>query len=472
MLHRSPKRMPPSVAGSKDRKRLPVEKALHTTKPEVGSSRSAGADPSWEELFLDRLRKVSLPLLRLGDPRPDGAGTETGSRLYFRRYAEHALELEIYLDACHARSNAAFAPLREYVASLRGFARAGLHLCDVIHRSGVDLYPPPGQVGDVLLAEARTTLDFVVGSLSSLWRECASELERVLGTGLVLGHSRESLAEVAPPMFHLPATMEQVSVPEQNRRIAELAGKFLGHRKILERQGGGSRFEGVEEMRRFVLESSDEQQVRFFQTRIHNLISGYDTFVQGTAVEGHDPELPRFRAHVAMILALLEFMTELVHFYERHENDIRSETAKNRVAQIVDKALVLDRILNFALVQVHAMVRAVATLAEKLVERFTLQDRIVCTIPAGLSIHARPVHLITRIVEHHATPVTVTVGKTTCYAGSILQVLMAVGGAPDVRELTFVGDRRPLEDLKTLFEAGLGERGAGSLPRELSYLGV
>ena len=86
-----------------------------------------------------------------------------------------------------------------------------------------------------------------------------------------------------------------------------------------------------------------------------------------------------------------------------------------------------------------------------------------------VELHARPVSLIARIVDHYGTPVQMTIGDTTCYAGSILQVLMAIGSNTDAREVTFEGDSKPLEDLRVLFDCGMGETET-PLPKELAYL--
>ena len=48
--------------------------------------------------------------------------------------------------------------------------------------------------------------------------------------------------------------------------------------------------------------------------------------------------------------------------------------------------------------------------------------------------------------------------------------MILAGSNPDVRTLEFRGDTHPLEDLRLLFEAGLGEWGMDRLPDALSYL--
>jgi phosphotransferase system HPr-like phosphotransfer protein len=164
-------------------------------------------------------------------------------------------------------------------------------------------------------------------------------------------------------------------------------------------------------------------------------------------------------------------MVELVHFYERHENDIRSQEAKNRIAAIIKKDEVLDKILNFSLYYLHVYVDLGAPIAEALLVRYTKQTQVTLKIPEGVYLHARPVSLITRIVSHHGTPVNLRLGEVTCYAGSIINVLMAVGANATVREVSFEGDHAPLTDLRLFFEHGLGE-GPNPLPKSLAYLGL
>lgn len=401
------------------------------------------------------------------------AGVDTSQQV-FRGVSASALELEVILDEAGAKKNSDFACLREFVAGLRGFGRVGQIAAQIRRRCGVSL-PLLLDSGEFCFDRSlNETLKFVSDALEALGVEVRRELGLDLEVSAPIDESPSagSYSEAARPRFVLEANVQQASVREQRRRIAEMGAKFLAHRKILLRQSAARFFNDPEEMGRFVRDVSDEQEVRFFQTRIHNLLSGYDTYVQGTEAERTDDALPKFRGFVELLLLILECMTELVHFYERHENDIRSELAKNRVAQIVDKRMVLDRILNWALYSVHLGIEQARSISEGMVDRYTIQKRAICRLPDGVSLHARPISLITRVVSHHGTPVDLILGNSRCYAGSILQVLMLVGANAGARELTFEGDESALVDLKLLFEHRLGEGGAGSLPQELSYLGL
>ncbi|NRA97069.1 MAG: hypothetical protein HRU14_12760 [Planctomycetes bacterium] len=391
------------------------------------------------------------------------------ARRAFAGIQQRAEEFVSFLDDHGARSNRTYAPLAEYAASVRGFAKMGRHLAHLEARLDRELPLPLGHE-DRFRDETRRTLEFVKWSLTKLEEEALAEAGRLLGETV---HPPPDAGSAGTgdgdPNLRLPSTLDEAAVPEPDRWIAEIASKFLAHKRILDRQSGFRTWADDEEMRRFVLEVSDEQQVRFYMTRMLNVLSRYDTYIQGTSTERQDPELMCFRSFVVTSLHLLEVMAELVHFYERHENEVRSETAKDRIADLVDKQMVLDRILNYGLNFLHVYMDEIAPQAETLVERYTRQTVAKCVVPDGVVLHARPVSLIARIVDHYGTPVQMSIGNTTCYAGSILQVLMAAGQNPTARQVTFEGDSVPLEDLCTLFSHGLGENDA-PLPKRLGYL--
>ena len=388
----------------------------------------------------------------------------------FSEISNAAGRIGVFLEDADARTNAKYAPLSEFISALQGFAKVGRHLCHLKQRVGAE-FPVAGG-SEAFFRDVDDALEFVLGAMRRIHGAMREEIVTVLGDEAAgVPEDEENNGATAQRTAVLPHTLEDVTIPEQEQRIATLASKFLAHRRILKRQSDNQKFQDPKKMRDFVLNVSDEQEVRYFETRIHTLLSRYDTYVEGTSLEAEDPDLPAFRGHIVVMVHLLKIMIELVHFYERHENDIRSIDAKDRIAALVDKGEVLDRILNFCLFYLHAYVDAGAPIAEKLVSCYTRQTRITLTVPDGVDIHARPVSLITKVVAHHGTTVNMTVGDTTCYAGSIINVLMTVGNHPSVRQIEFEGDSAPLRDLQTLFEHGLGE-GSSGLPESLSYLGL
>ena len=85
-------------------------------------------------------------------------------------------------------------------------------------------------------------------------------------------------------------------------------------------------------------------------------------------------------------------------------------------------------------------------------------------------LHARPLSLIVSIVRHHGTAVDLVIDGESSVANSIMGLILFVGRHTGAQEVRFRGDRRPLEDLRLLFEHGLGENGMDHFPEQLWYL--
>jgi hypothetical protein len=411
-----------------------------------------------------------LPLIQLAqEVRPGRNGSHIPKRL-ISAIEERAHEVETFLDDHDARSNRTFATVTEFVACARGFAEIDHTIQHVLSRFASYQASKLSALDQAFLKDAAQTLEFADRSLRKLLDAMVSEASSAARRQ---PPRPRRLAKAPPrslPRFLLPHDIDELAGMNEGQKIAELAALYLAHKHTLDKLSDATRFEDVAEMRRYVLEVSDEEQCRFFQTKIHNLQSKYDTFVKSTKAEKKDGDLKRFRGFVSITLHLIECMTQLVHFYERHENDIRGDVVKDRVAALIDKDQVLDRALNFCLYYAHSYLDVGASLAEQLVKRYTSQERIVLDLPDGVFLHIRPVSLIAEIVKHHGTPVTVTIGKETRYAGSVLDILVAAGSNASERKIIFEGDRRPLEDLRSLFAHRLGEDGFAAFPNELSYL--
>ena len=187
-------------------------------------------------------------------------------------------------------------------------------------------------------------------------------------------------------------------------------------------------------------------------------------------LEARDPRLPSLRGHVSAALHLLEALTYMAHFIERHEADIRSEEAKRRIAALVDRSEIEQLAWNHFLVWADAFLQAGAALAEDLLPEYTTFLELEVEIPPQLSLHARPAALVVGIVNHYGTPVEMEVGGKRCNAGSILELLVTVGSQPDPRTFLFRGDERPVRDIGLLFSHDLGEQGLEALPTDLAYL--
>jgi phosphotransferase system HPr (HPr) family protein len=377
-------------------------------------------------------------------------------------------ELESFLDDYGARFNRTYGPLTELIASVRGFALAGLSLEHLVKR--IEGYGVLERVADPAAAQedlvaART---YVQGVLVDLLRAAAEEARR-LGIEAPNGAGGESDGAPAAVRFRLAGDVDLESIEDEAQRIAEVSSKYLQACQMLKEAG----FEPLADSRergRFLRQRCSEERARVYEATVHNLQSAYDTFIKNTVVESQDPRLAQMRGHVSASLHLLEAATQLIHFVERHGSDPRPGAARPGPAELAPRDEVHHVTLNLLLVWADRMLQAGRGLAEELLPSYTNLLALEVQLREGLSLHARPASLIVSIVNHHGTPVEMEVAGRTCNAGSILELMVLVGSNPEADLFCFRGDEHPLRDIGLLFEHGLGEHGVSSLPDDLGYL--
>lgn len=392
-----------------------------------------------------------------------------GKRDLFELHSE-ADELEVCLDDYGARWNARYHFFTELTASVRGFSLAGLSLEHLHQRLGG--YGVRGSVDaqeaaklDQGLARARS---FVQRSLRILLRGLFDEA-RAVGVdvsqdAVVLGPGKSSLVN-----FRLPRTIGIQDLAAEDQRIAEVASKYLQACEML-KQAGLTVSGSSSERDTILRERCREERARVFEATVHNLQSAYDTHIKNTLCESADPRLLVLRGHLSTCLHLLQAVTQLVHFLERHESGERGAEAQERIAALIGREEVTDIVLNTLLERALWVLSAGSELAEELLPSYTDVRSVTVNLPTGVTLHARPISLIVAVVNHHGTPVEVSIGDKQANGSSILEVMILSGSQPEARSVTFKGDAHPLEDLKILLEAGAGEQGLDSLPDSLAYL--
>jgi phosphotransferase system HPr (HPr) family protein len=392
------------------------------------------------------------------------------TKKHFYQLHSESDELESFLDDYGARFNRTFALLRELVASLRWFALTGFsisHLEGRFESYGVRAVLSRAELA-AMQASFQTTSSFLRQAIEGLLGEMQRESER-LGLPWTGDGFPEKDFEGGDPRQRLPRNVGLEDLVDENQRIAEVAAKYLGACEMLA-ELRIRRVADPLDRRERLARICTEERARVYEATVHNLQSIYDTHVKNTVVEGHDERLPRLRGHLSMALHLLEAVTFLTHFVERHEGGVRAEAADRRIGELVDRAAVQDLILNHMLYWADLYLQRGRRLAEELLPTYTNLQELVVELPESLKLHARPASLIVNIVGHYGTPVELEVQGRKCNAGSILEVLVTVGATPEARQFVFRGDENPLRDIALLFEVGLGERGIDRLPGELAYL--
>jgi phosphotransferase system HPr-like phosphotransfer protein len=422
-----------------------------------------------ERAFGGLLQGRSNDFFRLSNTLLQRVGGEW-SKKHFWQLVSEAEELESFLDDHGARYNKTYSSFRELTASLRWFALSGFSLGHLRGRLGS--YGVALALGQKDLSDLETSLasarNFIRSSSVVLLQAIRSEADR-LGLEVTPETVTEGNLNSSLVRQMLPRNVGQQEPVDEEQKIAEVASKFLAACSMFQVLGI-KRIASPAQRREFLVQVCSEEQARVYEATVHNLQSAYDTHIKNTVLEGRDSRLAQLRGHVSCALHLLESVTFLTHFVERHESGVRSEAAEALITRVVDRASVQDVVLNVLLYWAERIVQAGRLLAEELLPSYTNVQELAVTLPEDLKLHARPAALIVAVVNHYGTPVELELEGATCNAASILELLVTIGSNPEARRFVFRGDENPLQDLRLLFESGLGENGMDSLPDALVYL--
>lgn len=374
--------------------------------------------------------------------------------------AAHALET--FLDDHGARQNQTFVTFGELVASMRGLARVKSRLLHLRHR--LPRYPTLQGSGDLPaeLVKAARILDECLCSLAS------GLIEEAVSLGVEWRGALPAIPEPAVRPRQLPRNLGVDVAGDEHQHIAEIGGRLAS---VLEASRGLDleRVRPVAELASYAAERATEDRCRWYESAVHNIQSMYDTHVGGTSIEEREPWLTQVRGHASISFHLLEMATELAHFYERHENELRHESAKEAIASLVSKQRILDVAVNTCLRQAYLFIESGSTLIDQILTTFVSRRSETLALPDGVTLHARPLALIVQVARHYASPMEIIIGEERCSASSLMGLIMLAGKYPKARSLSVTGDARALSDLVTLFRSGLGEMGS-AIPAELDYL--
>jgi len=420
-----------------------------------------------EGAFASLLERQGDMLFRLAETLVGRADADWTRRHFFQLVSE-ADSVEAFLDDFGARHNRAFAHLRELVASVRGFALAGFSISHLASR--LDGYPNVLSTGEAAAASdsVRRVHAFLQRTVRRLLAAVLDE-SRKLGVKLPSEPFPEERWREDGPRRKLARNMGQDELASDEQKTAEIASKFV-HAAGLFEELAPRRIAVEHERESWLQRHCSEEHARSLEATVHNLQSAYDTWVKGTTIEAGDPRLPKLRGHASAALHLMEATTQLTHFVERHERTGRDDATARRIAALVSQSEVRDITLNHMLVHAAVYMRRGRSVAEDLLPSYTNVQEIDVELREDVMLHARPAALIVGIVHRYGTPVEMVVEGRRCNAGSILEMMVTVGSAPDARRFRFRGDEHPLRDVALLFQHALGEDGLDLLPQELAYL--
>ena len=421
-----------------------------------------------EEEFLAPLRENVAKFFRLALTVVENRGNFS-ARFYFNlRYK--AQTLETFLDDYGARDNLSWSYFAELIASIRNFAIAAFQLSHVIHRYRHYNPPESEQASEEFLTHAMEAQEEINSIVQKLIVEAMEELKRC---GCTLCGE-----EIAAPKFSkirsdvkLPSNVLMDKFKTSEERILRIVENYRKMAIKVHRDKYGKKIE-PSELAGMIPSRVNETKVQILENTLHTIQSEYDTHIRKTDYETKYPDMSIMRAYISIPMHLLEMTRWIIHFYERHEDEIHSDDSRNRVSEIVDKEIVLRLISQFSFFYIHKFMMAGKRVAEKTMSRLVRTSRIPLPVPKPSGFHARPAFYITLVVEEHGTDVFMYVGKRKFDARSVLDLLEAGGLTADLGadEVEFEGDERTLADLKILADCNYCED--ENVPKELNYIRV
>ena len=421
-----------------------------------------------EEEFLEIARKASRNMIMLST-----CLLENTNKLSKRMYGvliKESTDLEDFLDDHGARNNKTWVFFGELVASIRNFSNVAYIISHVFRR--FTLYRLNNQHEQEFVHDAGVVMQFLNESIISLFSHLKTEAEMI---GLEIPPCTLNESELEDLVVKvLPHTIDEETVGEINANVTHVAAEFLAivksstpvmfEKKVSEKQ-----------IEKLIPAKINEDVLRNAESKIHSLQSMYDTYIHKTPVESKDESLKSLRGYISIILHLIETAQRLCHFVERHETKVRVETTTKRIEKIVSRKAVLDTVINFALYYYTLFLTGGSSLAESIVQNYTVVDAIVLKVPEGLGFHLRPSTLVAKVVNNYGTKTTMVINSKEFDAGSVIDLMWAAGviKKEGLSQVEFRGDKKTLHDLKILADVNYGEDTMGKsvpLPEEISYL--
>jgi phosphotransferase system HPr (HPr) family protein len=386
----------------------------------------------------------------------------------YSEYAQICNVMESFLDDHGARDNKDWAFFAELVASIRNLSIAAYIMRHVLDRQ-VDYHCGERQdpVED-FVREGFQTLDFLNESIVKLGLAAEEEAKKLQVQ--VDGHIFQCKQDPQEIFYALPKNMKEGIVENKEERIIELVHKVRKVAKIMAEEGIKKELDPAKLFRMIPIKL-DEKKARKLKSIIHGVQSDYDTYVKNTEVEKVNPDLKLLRGFISIPLHLLEMVRWLSHFYERHEDAIRQSEETAKIAAIVDKWAVLNRIHNFGYFYSDQYMRQARKVAEKILNLYVKPVQYELPVPPK-GFHARPSTYISLVVNEHGTDVFLLVDDQKYNAKSVMNLMMAAGIIYDkgLKTVIFEGDQRVLDDIKILAANNYCED--GEIPRELNYLRI
>ena len=391
------------------------------------------------------------------------------SRKFYSNLIQESEFLENFMDQYGARENKKWSFFVECLASIRNLSIAAFFTRHILDRYPYYNLREPSNKENEFKNASIGVLFFLNQSILSLLQELYAAIE---ANSLNISIDSDIQIEFSDVESYkrLPRNVAEDEVKDEEGRVIEVCEK-IKHISRLMNDSKISQIEDINELKLAVLQKYNENRARLHKNLIHNVQSDFDTYIKHTKLEAEHEELKILRGYASMPLHLLEVSLWLVHFYERHEDEIRPGENRKRISMIVNKDVLLDKIVNFGFFYSQYFINEGNNLAVEILKCFSIVVRVELPVPKPLGFHARPSTLISIIArKYEDMDLFVIVDEKKFNAKSVMSLLQVGGLIADkgYQTILFEGDKRVIEDIKLLVKHNYCEK--GEIPSRLSYL--
>ena len=392
------------------------------------------------------------------------------SQKFDMQVMQEILLLEIFLDNYGARTNKKYIYFTELVASIRNFTNIMYTTKHIFDRVSFYQVEENKKAEENLKEKINEFYLWSIKSFKRLYDEAFKEAKRLniaitkkVLTGDFLGEEE--------CVFQLEHNVEIDEVELGIQRILEITHKYRKVAKSIHRENFGKRVK-PKDFETLIPLRVDEKKARKFQNILHGVQSDYDTYVKGSLEEKKHSNLKTLRGFIAMPMHLLQILSWLSHFYERHLPTVRKTEIKKKMSSLIDNNELIHFLVYFTMNTCHKYLHKGNEIAEQILTYYSKPITIELPVPEPIGFHARPSHYISLIVNEFGTDVFLVVNGQEYSCKSVMNLLQAGGEIAELglKKVTFKGDEKVLNHIKILAEHNYCED--NDIPPELNYLRI
>jgi len=367
------------------------------------------------------------------------------SRPFLAAVLAETAQLEELLDAYGAQSNQRWCDFRKLLATARIFANTAYKLRHIQHSCVRYRLAEKG----VLLQDACVgNLDAIATALGCCLTRFAEEAARLNLQVPVKQQLDFDSNENLPPGI-LPCDRKTRHVDSARQVVLHLATAFLdvAARSVLLHTTGEKKTDIS--YCQLVPDPVSEENLLQLESLFHSLQALYDTYISTSDMEEVDADLPVLRGHISVIYHLVEIARSLVHYYERHMA-IATDQLEPRIYCAIDAERILAIVIDFALAFAWHYLSDARQLCQRMLKRYAHPAQISVQVPSYRGFHVRPATLISRIVRHYGSTVTMEMAGQKYDAGSPLELFRAneLINSEKRRNIAEAVANLPLDDLQ------------------------